>query len=283
MSIENVSDTARWVAMYRAWESERPDAHFHDPWARSLAGTRGEEIVRGMPRGRRMGWPMVVRTVLFDELISSTVREEGLDVVVNLAAGLDTRPWRMELPPSLAWVDVDLPAILAYKTDAMKDERPRCRYEGLAADLTDGEARRSAIERALGGATRGMVVSEGLLVYLERAQVEALATDLYRADGLKWWLTDLASPRLLKIMERYWGKAVRAGSAPFLFGPADGAAFFEPYGWHEAAWRSTWDEAQRLHRQMAGAWLWRFLGRLYPRRVREQYSRFSGTLLLARS
>ena len=35
-------------------------------------------------------------------------------VVVNLAAGLDARPYRMPLPSSLLWVQVDLPAILAF-------------------------------------------------------------------------------------------------------------------------------------------------------------------------
>lgn len=287
MSIENVSDTARWVAMYRAWESERPDAHFHDPWARALAGARGEEIVRDLPRGRQMAWPMVVRTVLFDELILSTVRERGLDTVVNLAAGLDTRPWRMELPRALSWVDVDLPAILAYKTDHMKDETPRCRYEAVAADLTDAEARRSALTSAVGGATRGLVVSEGLLVYLGAEQVGALASDLHGVGGLGWWLTDLGSPRLLKIMQRHWGKQAQAGGAPFRFGPAEGPAFFEPFGWREAVWRDTWEESHRLRRQMRGAWLWRLLGRLSARfsskRVQEEYRRFSGTLLLERT
>ena len=51
MSIENVSDTARWVAVYRAMETERPDALFRDPWGRRLAGVKGKEIVRGLPGG----------------------------------------------------------------------------------------------------------------------------------------------------------------------------------------------------------------------------------------
>ena len=38
----NISDTARWVAVYRAIESERPDAWFRDPLAKRLAGERGE-------------------------------------------------------------------------------------------------------------------------------------------------------------------------------------------------------------------------------------------------
>lgn len=36
--IENVSDTAFWVAHYRALETKRPDALFHDPLAGVLAG-----------------------------------------------------------------------------------------------------------------------------------------------------------------------------------------------------------------------------------------------------
>lgn len=282
MSIENVSDTALWVAMYRAMESERPDAHFRDPWARTLAGERGETILEDLRRGRQSAWAMIVRTILFDELIRSTVRDHDVEVVVNLAAGLDTRPWRMELPVSLSWVDVDLPGIIDYKAGVMKDEPPRCRYQAMRADLTDGEARRSALASAVGTARCAMVVSEGLLIYLDPGEVGALASDLHAVQPLGWWLTDLASPRLRKIMERSWGKEVQAADAPFRFGPAEGSSFFEPFGWREAVWRSTWEEAHRLRREMKGAWIWRGLGRLFPKRVREEYRRFAGTLLLER-
>ena len=40
--VSNVSDTARWVAVYRAWESARPDALFNDPYAKTLAGERAD-------------------------------------------------------------------------------------------------------------------------------------------------------------------------------------------------------------------------------------------------
>jgi methyltransferase (TIGR00027 family) len=101
MSIEHISDTARWVAVYRAMESERPDAIFRDPYARRLAGAHGEEIVQTMKRGRAMAWAMIVRTAVFDEIILETIARERIDLVVNLAAGLDARPWRLSLPASL--------------------------------------------------------------------------------------------------------------------------------------------------------------------------------------
>ena len=104
--IRNVSDTALWVAVYRGTESERADAHFHDPYARRLAGERGQAIVDAMPRGHTMGWPMVVRTAVMDEIVLRCV-QQGATTVLNLAAGLDARPFRLALPSSLRWLHVD--------------------------------------------------------------------------------------------------------------------------------------------------------------------------------
>src|SRR3954468_8602608 len=105
MPIEHVSDTARWVATYRAMETERPDAIFHDPFARRLAGEQGERIVRTMSRGQSMAGTMIVRPAVMDEIILDVVRRHHVDLVLNLAAGLDARPWRMPVPATLRWVD----------------------------------------------------------------------------------------------------------------------------------------------------------------------------------
>ena len=99
MTIEHVSDTARWVAVYRAMETERPDAIFKDPFARRLAGERGQEIVDEMKMGRQMAWAMIVRTKVFDEVILDVIRREQVDLVLNLACGLDARAWRLDVPP----------------------------------------------------------------------------------------------------------------------------------------------------------------------------------------
>src|SRR5262245_64532170 len=134
-AIRDVSDTALWVALYRAEESERKDALFHDPYARRLAGERGQRILDTVPRAGSIRWPMVVRTQVFDEIILRAVREQGIDTVLNLAAGLDARPWRLPLPPSTHWVDVDMPAMLEHKQKGMEKESPKCRYTARPADL----------------------------------------------------------------------------------------------------------------------------------------------------
>ncbi len=280
--IQHVSDTARWVALYRAMESDRRDALFRDPYARRLAGERAERILAGMKRGREWAWPMIVRTAVMDELILRAIDRDGVTTVLNLAAGLDARPYRLPLPPSLRWVEVDFPDVIAYKQEQLAVERPVCVLEQVGADLTD-VARRRALFAEIGGAARQvLVVTEGLLIYLTPDQVAALADDLAAQPSFRWWLLDIASPRLLKMLEKTWGRAVAAGNAPFQFAPAEGTAFFAPHGWREAEFRSTWEEALRLKRTMRLAWLWQLIGRLYPKRKREEARRFAGMVMLRR-
>jgi methyltransferase (TIGR00027 family) len=276
--IRNVSDTALWVAIYRAMESERPDALFNDPFARRLGGDRGEAIVRAMPKGAATSWPMVVRTAVMDEIILRCV-QQGAATVLNLAAGLDARPYRLPLPSSLRWLHVDLPDMVDYFRGQMAGETPHCELEFIAADLRDADAKRDVFTHA---AAHGpvLVITEGLLVYLESDQVAGLARDLHDIAQAKWWLTDLASPMLLKFLEKQWAPKLKEGNAPFRFGPAEGTAFFAPFGWREAEFRSTWDESFRLQRTMRGAWLWKLLSHLQPKAKQEAGRRMSGIVLL---
>ena len=281
--ITHVSDTARWVAIYRAMESERPDALFRDPFARRLAGPRGEAIVRAMPRGRSMAWPMIVRTAVMDELIVRAVERDGVHTVVNLAAGLDTRPYRLPIPGALRWIEADFPDLLAYKEQQLAGDKPRCQLERVAIDLTDGERRRAFFQDAVSGGGGGtMVVAEGLLVYLTPEEVGTLADDLHGA-GFAWWLIDLGSPQLLKMLSRSWGKKLEEGNAPFRFAPAEGTQFFAPHGWVEEEYRSMWTESLRLKRTMPLAWLWNLVAKLSSQKKRKEFSRFSGIVLLQRT
>src|SRR5262249_50345029 len=145
--VTHVSDTARWVAMYRAMESERPDALFHDRWARKLAGPEGEAILDAIPKGQQSSWPMVVRTQVMDELLLRTITAENVDTVLNLASGLDTRPYRLPLPPSLRWIEVDFEDVLSYKQGILSGEKPNCKIEFAATDLGDSSARNALFAR----------------------------------------------------------------------------------------------------------------------------------------
>src|SRR4051812_48130374 len=283
MAIDNISDTARWVAVYRAMETARPDAIFRDPFAERLAGERGHQILDAMPSGRALAWPMIVRTAVFDEIILDAVQKRHADLVVNLAAGLDARPWRLPVPPSLRWIDVDLPEILDYKTDSLKEEKTVCQYEAVRLDLTDVPKREALFSQIGAESSRVLVVTEGLLIYLTADQVATLARDLHAPSSFQWWVIDLANPRLLAMMQKMWGKSVNAGNAPFQFAPAESTKFFEPFGWREAEYHPAMEAAQRLNREMRMMWLWRFLARMRSKQVQEEFKRINGFVLLERS
>jgi methyltransferase (TIGR00027 family) len=171
--IRNVSDTARLVAIDRAVETARPDALFRDPFARRLAGERGARIAKSNPLGGRkggVGWPIVTRTYVIDRMIQAHIAQGG-DAVINLAAGLDTRPYRMEMPSSLQWVEVDLPEILAHKEEILRGEKPVCSLERVRLDLSNVLARRELFARLGRQSRKALVITEGLVVYLGSEEV----------------------------------------------------------------------------------------------------------------
>ena len=201
-ALPDVSDTARWVAVYRARESARPDALFHDPFASRLAGELGRQMADRMPSSmRRNFWALVLRTRLIDDLVLKSIAE-GADLVLNLAAGLDARPYRLPLPAALSWVEADLPAMMAEKERALAGEHPVCRLRRESVDLANPAQRNAFLDRALEGSKRALVLTEGLLVYLEPSQVRALSVDLAARTSISWWILDLASPGLLRMMQR---------------------------------------------------------------------------------
>jgi methyltransferase (TIGR00027 family) len=275
--VSNVSDTARWVAVYRAWESARPDALFRDPFAERLAGERGTAITKLMPRQARNGWPIIVRTKLIDDLVLSSLGE-GCDCVVNLAAGLDSRPYRMALPPDLPWIEVDFPAMVEEKERLMADAQPVCRLTRRGLDLSDSAARAVFFDELAGTTRSALVITEGLLVYLSEEVVRTLALDLADRSGIRWWVFDLASPNLLQMMQKTMGRQLV--NAPMKFAPAEGVAFFESLGWGTQDVRSFMREAVRLHRL---PWFLRpfsFLPEPDPRRLGN--ARWSAAIRLAK-
>jgi methyltransferase (TIGR00027 family) len=229
-------------------ESERPDAHFHDPYARKLAGARGERIMATLPHSmRNAAWSVVARTWQFDHYIRQQVAG-GTTLVVNLAAGLDTRPYRLDLPADLLWVEVDQPALLEEKAALLADATPRCRLERVALDLTLDAPRRALFEQLSRRSERALILTEGLIMYLSESEAIGLTQELARYPAFQTWITDLISPRLLEMIDRDWGNALRAGGAPMRFAPPNGPAFFSGQGWKVVASHSTFSVAAQLKR-----------------------------------
>jgi methyltransferase (TIGR00027 family) len=282
--MRDISETAHLVAMYRALASESPNALFQDPFARLLAGSPGEMMVAVLGEQQRGVNALAIRTQAIDQMLLQLIATEQVGTVLNLGAGLDTRPYRLALPPHLRWMEVDLPDILTYKEQKLQDFQPVCQLDRIKLDLTDSQLRHQLFTEINAAHRSILVITEGLLAYLTEAQVAALAKDLQQPQ-LRWWLLDLASPFLLQQSRRHpeqqiFDQYFADGQPTFLFAPAVGTQFFQPYGWQVREFRSIWSESQYLPK-FAGLSV--FLMRLFARQYWQAISQDSGFVLLEQS
>lgn len=280
--INDVSDTSLWVAHYRALETERPDALFRDPFAEKLVGERGRRIAERMSKfGRYTQWSVVSRTVMIDDFIRRLI-DEGIDAVVNLGTGMDTRPYRMDLPSSLEWVEADFPNIIRHKAAILAAETPKCRLTRVEVDLSDDERRRRFLREVAPGAKKILVLTEGVIPYLSPEQVGKLADDLRARPEIAFWITEYFH----KDVYVYLKSGVRRQAmrnAPFLFYPDDWLGFFAGHGWASREIAFSSDVAAKHGRRPPMPWWAGFLMIFMSRERKERARRMAGYMIFQRS
>jgi len=129
---ESVGATALGVAAARAAETARPDALIRDDYAYLLTASAGpgwaqmasgdDEWLRDDEQARRQHEMarnyQAVRTCYFDGYFNAAVRA-GIRQVVILAAGLDSRAYRLDWPTGTTVFEIDQPKVLGYKTSTL--------------------------------------------------------------------------------------------------------------------------------------------------------------------
>ena len=234
--ITHVSDTALMVAACRALESECADGFVHDPFAARLAGERGMAMLRALPQPDMMRFGIAIRSRFMDELLLEALASNPIATVLSVGCGLDTRPWRLALPPGLRWIEVDFADLLDYKDALMSSETPRCRRERITADLNDAAQRRTIYAAA--GKRPALMITEGLLMYLPAATVDALAAEAWQESGIAHWMSDISTAAFAKAIDTDIMRSVRhVQASDFLQGEQILDAVHR-HGWVAAARRS---------------------------------------------
>jgi methyltransferase (TIGR00027 family) len=253
--INHVSDTALLVAACRAVESQSPDAFVDDPFAARLAGDRGMAMFQALPQTGKMRFGIAVRSRFMDELLLEALASHSIATVLSVGCGLDTRPWRLELPPDLRWIEVDFADMLDYKDSLMSAETPRCRRERLIADLNDSVQRRAIYAAA--GTAPAFMITEGLLMYLPAATVEALAAEAVHESSVAHWMSDVTTSTFLQALGSDTMQSVRHVQASDCLHGEQILDVFHRHGWTTAARRSYLTDmafaTSRIQRMMAAA------------------------------
>lgn len=249
--VEHVSETALMAAACRAIETHGPESLICDPFADRLAGERGYDIAKAVPVLDLMRFVVSVRDRFMDELLIETLHRERIKVVVNIGAGLDTRPWRLDLPRSLRWIEADFSPILEYKAKRLATEPPKCRLEQIPTNLANADERIALFQHI--GNEPALMVTEGLLMYLSSDLCAAIASEPARDSGVNYWLLDVnvgkaamqlsedlrLSPMIQSLVEQHPTNNV---SGPSVLEVAGGA------GWNTASKRTFAGEGVALAR-----------------------------------
>ncbi len=188
---ESVGATALGVAAARAAETESENPLISDPFARVFLDAAGDgmwswfaapdlpaEIAEAepdlKPRMQGMVDYMAARTSFFDQFFLDATRA-GVRQVVILAAGLDSRAWRLPWPDGTTVYELDQPQVLEFKSSTLRENgaQPTCDLVSVPVDLRHDWP--AALQQAGFDASAPSVWSaEGLLPFLPAAAQELL-------------------------------------------------------------------------------------------------------------
>jgi methyltransferase (TIGR00027 family) len=233
------------TAYCRALESERDDPLFYDPLARPLCGALDLRMAALVESEAALQKVVAVRTKIVDDYIRLAVEHRGVDEIINLGAGLDTRPYRMNLPAALVWVEADLPEVVSYKDQKLKLEVPNCYVRRIALDVNNHANLADFLAAAVPGRNNILILTEGFISYLSPKQVAKLAEELNLWPEVRYWIADYVVPEALKAHTRWLA---------YKFTPADWFSFFEDHGWLVDQIKYLAEEADRLKRPIAQNW-----------------------------
>jgi len=224
--------TARWTAAVRAAESARPDRLFDDPWASSLAGPEGAAWLAS--RTPESIHPIAVRTRFFDEWLGRATQDPDVQQVVLVAAGLDTRAFRLAWPGGVVVFEIDQGAVIDHKEAILgaAGARPRCARRAVAADL-GGRWSDTLIGAGFQPARPAAWLLEGLLFYLPGRIGKLLLEEVTRlaAPGSRLGFDVVNRHVLTSPWTRPWVEMQASDGAPWIGTMDDPAGILEALGW----------------------------------------------------
>lgn len=236
--MDGVGKTSLLTAAMRAVESKRSEAEgrfFSDPYAELLAGSEGMALLQKALAESGDQPAIAVRTKYMDEKINESLHR-GIRQIVIIAAGMDTRAYRLLLPAGTRVFELDRKEVLAYKHEKLSNTKPLCERQALAVDLQE-DWPTHLLKSSFKSGEPTLWLVEGLLMYLEESQVKALFTKINSLSSPKdVMLFDVLGRSLLDapFMKKQLEFLSNMG-APWRFGEDEPEQLMKKFGWEAKA------------------------------------------------
>ncbi len=236
--MDAIAKTSLLTAAMRAMETKRNEGDgrlFSDPYAELLAGKEGLALLQKALAESGEQPAIAVRTQFMDEKIKEAIKN-GVRQIVILAAGMDTRAYRLSLPKGTRVFELDRQEVLDYKQEKLSKLQPHCARQTLAVDLRE-EWHNKLLQAGLSRTEQTLWLVEGLIMYLDKSQVSilfgrlseiALPNDILLFDVLSRTL--LEAPHMKKQLQ-----FLESIGAPWRFGENEPEKFMEDFRWKAIA------------------------------------------------
>ena len=223
--------TARWTASARSKESLRDDRLFYDPWAAALAGVEGANWIAQQSGGDSL---MVIRTCYFDDFLQDAVVQRGMRQVVIMAAGLDTRAYRLPWPDQTLLYEIDQDIVLNYKAEVLgaAGAQLACERISVAGDLT-GPWLARLLEAGFDATKPAAWLLEGILFYLPNEEIARILGEIsiLAAQGSRLGFDIINSLTLTSPHIKTWIEMQAKAGAPWIGSLDDPESFLQELGW----------------------------------------------------
>lgn len=224
--------TACWTAAVRAGERSRPDPLVDDPWAERLAGQEGMAWLAG--RTAESVVPIALRTRYFDDWLRTEVMGTAIRQVVLLAAGLDTRAFRLPWPTGTTVYELDRPDVLALKTTILDraGAAATARRRVVAGDLATAFGQ--ALEEAgFDPSAPAAWLIEGVLFYLPVEVIHHVLAEVTRlaVPGSRLGFDIVNRAALTSPYTEAWLAMQAAAGAPWIGWLDEPVLALEKLGW----------------------------------------------------
>lgn len=232
----DVSSTSVLIAHFRALESTRDDALFEDPLASALVEASGLPVGQAKLEHvitSRVYESVAARTRYLDDRIEAAV-SRGARQVVLPAAGLDTRAYRLGLPDDVAFFEVDLENVFAFKEPVLEQSNAKATgpRSVVPADLT-GDWVKQLTAAGFDADVPTVWVLEGILMYLTDEQNDQILDELsaVSAPGSELLFVSFAPGMIAEEQTKELAGMATAAGIGFKSHVADPVAWVGARGW----------------------------------------------------
>jgi methyltransferase (TIGR00027 family) len=236
--MDTIAKTSLLTAAMRAIETRRSDSEgrlFSDPYAEVLAGPEGFSILKNAIAASGDQPAIAIRTAFMDAKIMSA-SNEGIRQFVFLAAGMDSRAYRMDFPFGTKIFELDREEVFNYKQTKLKNLEPKSERITIAVDLKL-EWKNKLIESGFKAKEPTLWLVEGLMMYLKESHVIDLINQInYLAMKNDIMLFDILTQSLIEApyMQNQL-KFLESIGAPWYFGVNEPEEFMKKFGWDSVA------------------------------------------------